>query len=69
MKLYKDTKTIHVPVSIGGLVIDALALIFLVTVVIALNRTSHSNSDFLYSLFVYFVPTFLLREWIAAKTS
>ena len=69
MKMYKDTKTIHVPISVGGVIIDVLALMFLATVFVALNRTTHSNTDFLYSLFVYAVPTFLLREWIAAKTS
>jgi len=52
-----------------GYVIDVLAIIFLVTVIIALNRNSHSVSDMFYGLFVYLVPTFLLREWIASKLS
>lgn len=69
MKLYRDTRTIHLPVSVGGAVIDILALLFLATVIVALNRSSHSVSDMFYSLFVYAVPTFLLREWIAAKSS
>jgi len=69
MKAYRDTKGIHLPISIMGYVIDILALLFLMTVITALNRNAHSMSDYLYSLFIYLVPTFLLREWIASKLS
>jgi len=69
MKAYRNTRGIHLPSHIMGYVIDVLAIIFLVTVIIALNRNSHSVSDMFYGLFVYLVPTFLLREWIASKLS
>jgi len=69
MKVYRNTRAIHLPVHTLGYVIDILAILFLITVVIALNRNSHSVSDMFYGLFVYLVPTFLLREWIASKLS
>jgi hypothetical protein len=66
---YRDTKSIHLPSSGVGFLIDILLVLFLLTVVAAANRNSHSVSDMLYSIFPYVVTTFLLREWIAAKLS
>jgi hypothetical protein len=69
MKFYTETRVIHVPVSRTAYLVDVLLFIFLMTVFIAANRSSHSVSDMLYAVFPYVVPTFLLREWFAAKSS
>lgn len=69
MKLYRNSTIVHAPINIGGTVIDILAILFVATVVMAAERSSHSNSDMLYAIFPYAVTTFLLREWIASKLS
>ena len=60
---------IHRPVSWQGLLIVALAVIFCVQVFIAIDSHSHSVSDTLYGVFPYFVPSLIVLEWIASKTS
>lgn len=69
MKLYKNTRLIHLPTNAGGILIDILALLFVATVVMAANRNSHSISDMLYMIFPFAVTTFLFREWLAARLS
>jgi hypothetical protein len=69
MKLFRKSKVIAVPVSPVAYLIDALAVIFLVTVFVAIDRHSHSASDTLYNFFPYLASTFLLIEWLAGKTS
>ncbi|GEM_PF-2014972 len=67
MKLYKNSKVIHIPNSLAAFVIDAILLIFIFTVLIAANRSIHSVSDMFYAVFPYIVPAFLFREWLASK--
>jgi hypothetical protein len=69
MKSYQNSKIIHIPVGVGGYVIDTLAILFLATVVVAADRNSHSVSDMFYAIFPYIGTTFLLREWLAHKLS
>ena len=69
MKAYRNNKITYIPITIGGYLIDILALLFVATVVVAAARNSHSFSDMFYSIFPYAVTTFLLREWIASKLS
>ncbi len=57
------------PKSISGYIICAFAVIFLVSVFLAVDKESHSISDTLYGIFPYFVSTFLLVEWFASNTS
>jgi len=40
-----------------------------VTVFIAIDRNSHSNTDTLYGIFPYFVSAFTLLFWIASNNS
>ncbi len=46
-----------------------LALAFCVQVFLAVDRHSHSASDTLYGVFPFVVPTVILLNWIASKTS
>ncbi|MEO7364180.1 MAG: hypothetical protein ABIV43_01585 [Candidatus Saccharimonadales bacterium] len=68
MKHFQSTRLVHKPVTLIGFAVYVLALIFLATVVVAIDRDSHSVSDTVYGAFPYFASTFLLVEWIASKT-
>jgi hypothetical protein len=69
LKWFKRIGWFHVPVSLSGLVVCILALVFCVTVFRAIDRHSHSVGDTLYRVFPFFVCTFLLVDWIAGRTS
>lgn len=60
---------IHVPISIQGWVIWILSIAFLANTFMAIDHASHSVSDTLYGIFPFWVPTILLAEWLAGKTS
>jgi len=59
----------HVPVSVPGVLVTLLAVMFCINVFVAIDRHSHSVSDTLYGIFPFFACTFLLLEWIARSTS
>ncbi len=59
----------YLPVSIQGVVVCLLAILFCGTVFRAVDRHSHSVSDMLYGIFPFVVCTFLLVDWIAGRTS
>jgi len=69
MKWFKKSRLIHKPNTWQAYVLYLLAILFLITVITAVDRDSHSVSDTFYGIFPYFVCTFLLIEWIASKTS
>ncbi len=60
---------IHVPRGIAGWIVLLGALAFCANVFWAIDRHSHSVTDTLYGVFPYFVVTFLLYEWIGARSS
>ena len=60
---------VYLPASLAGAVVTLLAAAFCVNVFVAIDRHSHSVSDTLYGVFPFFVPTFLLLNWVASKTS
>jgi len=66
---FKPWGWIHRPVTWEGLLIVALAVLFCVQVFVAVDRHSHSVSDTLYGIFPFVVPSLIVLEWIAAKTS
>lgn len=66
---FKEWGLGYYPISAGGWVITALALIFCVHIFLAVDQHSHSVSDTLYGVFPYIVPTFLLWVWLASKTT
>jgi hypothetical protein len=59
----------HVPVTLPGVIVTALALVFCAQVFWAVDRQSHSVSDTLYGVFPFFVCTFLMLDWIGERTS
>jgi hypothetical protein len=60
---------VYRPVSVSGTLLVLLALAFCVQVFVAVDRHSHSVSDTLYGIFPYVVPSLMLLNWIASKTS
>ena len=66
---FKSWGWIYRPASIEGGVISLLAAMFCVNVFIAIDRHSHSVTDTLYGIFPFVVPTLMLLNWIASKSS
>ena len=66
---FKRVGWFNLPVSWQGAAILLGALAFCVQIFVAVDRKSHSASDTLYGIFPFFVCTFLLLDWIAARTS
>ena len=60
---------IYRPVSVPGAVLVMLAGIFCVQVFVAIDRHSHSVSDTLYGIFPFVVPSLIVLNWVASKTS
>ena len=60
---------IYRPVSWQAFLLLALVAVFCFQVFGAIDRHSHSASDTLYGVFPYFVPAFILLNWVASKTS
>jgi len=69
MQWFKPWGWIHRPASIAGALVTLAAAAFCVNVFIAVDRHSHSVSDTLYGIFPFVVPTLILLEWVASKTS
>jgi hypothetical protein len=59
----------YLPTSVPGGVVCLLAALFCLTVFRAVDRHSSSVSDTLYGVFPFFGCTFLLLDWIGARTS
>jgi hypothetical protein len=66
---FKRLGWLSYPTSWQGMVFSVLALAFCVQVFIAIDRHPHSVSDTLYGIFPYFVPCFLLLNWVAQNSS
>lgn len=59
----------HLPVSVPGAVVTLGALAFCVQVFLAVDRQSHSVTDTLYSVYPFIIPTLLLLDWVASRSS
>ena len=66
---FKPWGWIYRPVSWQGISIVLLTLVFCAQVFLAVDRNSHSVSDTLYGIFPYMIPSLMLLDWIASKTS
>ena len=60
---------IYRPVRWQAFVLILLTLAFCIQVFIAIDRHSHSVSDTLYGVFPYIVPSLIVLDWVASKTS
>lgn len=66
---FKRTGWFYIPVHPLGFLVTLLAIAFLVPVVIVADRSAHSVSDELYSIFVFATCTAFWWKWVADKTS
>jgi hypothetical protein len=66
---FKRTGVFYIPVHPLGFTVSILAIVFMIPIVIAVNRTAHSVTDELYEIFVYTTCTAFWWKWIADKTS
>lgn len=66
---FKRTGWFYIPVHPLGFLVTLLAIAFMVPVVIAADRSAHSVSDELYSIFVFASCTAFWWKWVADKTS
>jgi hypothetical protein len=66
---FKKAGWFYLPVNGAGYLVTVLAVLFMIPVIIAANRTSHSVTDFLYEIFVYGTCTAFWWKWLAEKTS
>lgn len=57
----------HYPVSWQGFVVYLLGIAFMVHIFFFEDSVSLSVSDTLYGVFPYWVPTFLLMEFVASQ--
>ena len=56
------------PTSTIGYVITICAIAFVVQVIVAIDRSSHSITDTLYGTYPFVITTFLAWDWIARKS-
>ena len=66
---FKKMGWFYIPVHIMGYMATLLALLFMVPVIIAAERSAHSVSDELYEIFVFATCTAFWWKWVADKTS
>ena len=59
----------YLPVHSIGYLVTLLAIIFMVPVVLAIDRNAHSVSDELYEIFIYATCTAVWWKRTAEKTS
>lgn len=56
------------PVSLAGVLVVLLALVFCAQVFLAVDARAHSVSDTLYGIFPYFVSVGFIVDWLASRT-
>jgi hypothetical protein len=69
MPWFRRVGWFHLPVSFPGAIVTLGALAFCVQVFVAVDRHSHSGSDTLYGVYPFILPTLLLFDWVATRTS
>ncbi|HEV2392336.1 MAG TPA: hypothetical protein VG146_08230 [Verrucomicrobiae bacterium] len=66
---FKRVGWFYLPASIPGKSLCLLSALFCLTVFRAADRHSHSVTDTLYGVIPFFVCTFLLIDWIGARST
>jgi hypothetical protein len=66
---FRNVGWIYLPIHFMGMVITLAAIVFLVTVCIAVFKDGNSVGDELYKIFIYSTCTAFWWKWIADKTS
>ena len=66
---FKKAGWFYIPVHSLGFAVTALAIVFMIPVVMAVVRNGHSVTDDLYQIFVFATCTAFWWKWVAEKTS
>jgi hypothetical protein len=66
---FKRVGWMYIPTHPLGFTITLLAVVFMIPIVIAVDRNTHSITDELYQLFIYATCTAFWWKWVADKTS
>ncbi|MDB5201574.1 MAG: hypothetical protein JWQ27_983 [Ferruginibacter sp.] len=66
---FKRKGWLYLPVHPAGFMVTALAVLFMIPIIIANDRNVHSVTDELYSNFIYGSCTAFWWKWVADKTS
>jgi len=66
---FKKTGWFYIPVNAGGYIVTAMAVAFMIPVVLAADRSAHSVTDELYEIFLFATCTAFWWKWVAEKTS
>ena len=66
---FKRTGWFYLPVHLLGYIVTILAIIFMVPIIVAVDRTAHSITGELYAIFIYATCTAFWWKWVADKTS
>jgi len=66
---FREWGWVYYPITWQGIMLVVLIVTFCIQVFLAVDRHSHSVSDTLYGIFPYVVPSLLVLNWIASKTS
>jgi hypothetical protein len=69
MPWFRRVGWFYVPVSAPGVVVTVGALAFCLQVTYAVDRHAHSVTDMLYGIYPFIIPTLLLLDWVASRTS
>ena len=66
---FKKAGWLYIPASAAGYAVTLLAVIFMIPIIMAVDRNAHSVTDELYEIFIYATCTAFWWKWIADKTS
>lgn len=66
---FKKWGFIYRPISWTGALITFILILFLIKVFTVVDQGSGSTKNTFYSLFPYYLPTFLFYVWLGDKTS
>ena len=66
---FKKAGWFYIPVHLPGFAVTILAIVFMVPVVLAIDRNAHSVTDEFYEIFVYATCTAFWWKCVAEKTS
>ena len=66
---FKKLGWVYIPVHPLGYLVTIMAIIFMVPVILAVDRNAHSVTDELYEIFVFATCTAFWWKWVAEKMS
>jgi len=66
---FKRMGWFYFPVHALGYLTTLAAVVFMIPIVMAIDRNAHSVTDELYEIFIYATCTAFWWKWVAEKTS